>query len=90
MLKSPSLSTIKVSEWDEKARTWMEAADFRWLEEGSNTNAPSGCTTTRAADKIIDMGIDAHRSANMEACKRAGRTGRFYTHVRAKWFRSGG
>ena len=56
----------------------MEDASFICCTEGSTTRVPFKLTATNVAVNVMQSGIEVESRAKIEACKRAGRTGRFW------------
>ena len=62
----------------------MEDASFTCCTEGSFVNVASGFTATSVAVNVMERGIAVDRRAKIDACKRAGSTGRFWISSQAE------
>lgn len=56
----------------------MEDASFICCTEGSGISVSFELTATSVAVNVIERGMEVEIRAKIEACKRAGRTGRFW------------
>ena len=62
----------------------MEDASFTCCTEGSTVNVESEFTATSVAVNVMVRGIAVDKRAKIDACKRAGSTGRFWISSQAE------